>query len=166
MIANARLDPPAQRFVTSRSRNEAAGFTVVELLTALAVLAILAVMAVPAFRELAASQRVQTAAQDLQTSLLRARSEAIKQKATVTMSPVGSWTGGWVIVTADGNIDTRSATSNIAISGPASVGYRSTGRVVGTTIPKFTVSAGDTSLQRCVQVSLSGQPVVTKAACS
>jgi len=46
----------------------------------------------------------------------------------------------------DEDIDTRSAAPYIAISGPATVSYRSNGRVVGTTIPQFSVSAGDTDV--------------------
>ena len=148
------------------TRVVAAGFTVVEMLTAIAVLGLLAMFAVPSFRELAASQRVQTAATDLQTSLLLARSEAIKQNADVTMSPVSGWTGGWVITAAGENIDMRSVAPRISISGPASVSYRYNGRIAGVTVPKFTVSDDDTSLQRCVQVNLTGQPIVKKAACS
>jgi type IV fimbrial biogenesis protein FimT len=142
------------------------GFTLVELVTALAVLGLLAIGAVPIFRELAASQRVQTAASDLQTSLLRARSEAIKQNTVVTMMPVGTWKGGWVISVGGAAIDRRAPAPRISITGPGSVDYRSNGRIAGGTMPQFTVSDEYTSLQRCVQVNLSGQPFVTKAACS
>jgi type IV fimbrial biogenesis protein FimT len=143
-----------------------AGFTLVELVTALAVLGLLAIAAVPMFRELAASQRVQTATSDLQTSLLRARSEAIKQNAVATMAPVGTWQGGWVVSVGGTAIDRRAAAPRVSITGPDSVDYRSNGRIAGATVPQFTVSHEHTSLQRCVQVSLSGQPIVTKAACS
>jgi len=143
-----------------------AGFTLVELVTALAVLGLLAMAAIPMFRELAASQRVQTAASDLQTSLLRARSEAIKQNTVVTMIPVGTWKGGWVISAGGAAIDKRAPTPSVSITGPGSVDYRSNGRIAGGTVPQFTVSHEHTSLQRCVQVSLNGQPIVTKAACS
>jgi len=143
-----------------------AGFTLVEMVTALAVLGLLAMAAIPMFRELAASQRVQTAASDLQTSLLRARSEAIKQNTVVTMMPVGTWKGGWVISAGGAAIHKRAPAPRISITGPGSVDYRSNGRIAGGTMPQFTVSDEYTSLQRCVQVSLSGQPIVTKAACS
>ena len=68
------------------------GFTLVELLTVVVILAVLAMIAAPSLRELSVSQRVQMAAMDLNTSLLRARSEAIKQNTDVTLSPVGAWT--------------------------------------------------------------------------
>ena len=120
---------------------------------------------VPSFGELTASQRIQTAAADLFTSLLLARSEAIKQNADVTLSPSGNWPAGWVVASASGNLEVHGAVPNIAITGPASATYRNNGRVAETTMPKFSFSSARTSTKRCVQVGLGGQPVVTQAAC-
>ena len=164
MDANGRY--VARRSGRASPQAAPAGFTLVELVTALAVLGLLSIAAIPMFRELAASQRVQTAASDLQTSLLRARSEAIKQNTVVTMTPVGTWMGGWVISAGGTAIDKRAPAPRISITGPGSVDFRSNGRITGGTMPQFTVSDTYTALQRCVQVSLSGQPIVTKAACS
>jgi type IV fimbrial biogenesis protein FimT len=143
------------------------GFTLVELLTVVVILTVLAALAGPAFSELTAQQRVQVAATDLFTSLLRARSEAIKQNADVTLTKVGTWDGGWVVAVGASNIDMHSATPNITISGNlATITYRNSGRVSGTTLPKFTFSSPYTSVKRCVTVSLSGEPIVTSAVCS
>lgn len=158
------MDALSQRVLLTHRQ---AGFTLVEMLTVLAILIVLAVLAGPSFSELAARQGVQVAATDLFTSLLRARSEAIKQNTDVTLVPAGSWNGGWAVAAAGTNIDTHAATNNISITGNlAAVIYRSSGRVSGTTMPKFTFSATQTSVKRCVQVSLSGEPVVTGSACS
>jgi hypothetical protein len=73
-----------------------------------------------------------------------------------------------VLAVGGANIDTHGAIPNILISessGLAAVTYRNSGRVSGTTTPKFTFSATQTSVKRCVAVSLSGEPVVTQAAC-
>ena len=142
------------------------GFTLVELLTVLVVLVVLTMIAVPSFNELIASQRVQTAAMDVFTSLLRARSEAIKQNTDVTLAPAGTWTAGWAVAVGGTNVETHPATNNISISDPGVVTYRSSGRVAGSTRPKFSVSATYTTAKRCVQVNLSGEPVVTGGACS
>jgi type IV fimbrial biogenesis protein FimT len=143
------------------------GFTLIELMVTLVVLVVLITIAAPSFSELTASQRTQTAATDIFSSLLRARSEAIKQNADVTIAPSGTWPEGWTVSSAAGDIEKHGATANVAISGaPASVVYRSNGRISGTTTPKFSISATNTATKRCVQVNLSGQPVVTKAACS
>ena len=109
---------------------------------------------------------MQMAAMDLFTSLLRARSEAIKQNTDVTLSPAGAWVAGWAVAVGGANIDTHAATGNISITDPGVVTYRSSGRIAGTAPPKFSVSATQTATKRCVQVNLSGEPVVTNGACS
>ena len=144
----------------------AGGFTLVELLTVVTILLVLAILAGPAFTELMAQQRVQVATTDLFTSLLRARSEAIKQNTDVTLAPSGTWNGGWVVAVGGASIDTHAATPNIAISGNVSpVIYRNSGRVSGATRPQFSLSATQTSLARFVCVNLSGEPVIRKTAC-
>ncbi|HEV2042162.1 MAG TPA: GspH/FimT family protein [Casimicrobiaceae bacterium] len=162
---------PRRNIASALPRNaaRARGFTLVELLTVVVVLVVLTTIAVPAFNELTASQRVQMAAMDLFTSLLRARSEAIKQNTDVTLSSAGTWDAGWAVAVGGTNIDTHAATNNISISNPGVVTvvtYRSSGRVAGSTKPKFSVSATQTAAKRCVQVNLSGAPVVTSGACS
>jgi type IV fimbrial biogenesis protein FimT len=159
---------PYRNIASALPRNaaRARGFTLVELLTVVVVLVVLIMIAVPSFNELIASQRVQMTAMDLFTSLLRARSEAIKQNTDVTLSPAGAWAAGWAVAVGGTNIDAHAATNNISISDPGVVTYRSSGRVAGTTKPKFSVSATQTAAQRCVQVNLSGEPVVTSGACS
>lgn len=154
--------------VNAQPRNvmRARGFTLVELLTVVTVLVLLTLFAVPSLNELNADQRVKMAAMDLFTSLVRARSEAIKQNSDVTLSPVGTWAAGWVVAVDGANIDTHGATGNIAISDPGVVTYRSSGRIAGTTQPKFSVSTTQTGTKRCVRVNLSGEPVVTNGACS
>src|SRR6266478_77769 len=148
-----------------RNRGRCRGFTLVELLTVVVVLVVLSSIAVPSFNELIRSQRVQMAAMDLFTSLLRARSEAIKQNTDVTLAPAGTWAAGWMVAVGGTNIDTHAATSDISISDPGVVTYRSSGRVAGTTPHKFSVSATQTATKRCVQLNLSGEPVVTNGAC-
>jgi|SRR5438045_3795397 len=151
----------------ARAPRRTGGFTLVEMLVVVSIVLVLAMLAGPAFTELTAQQRVQLAATDLFTSLLRARSEAIKQNTDVTLAPSGTWNAGWVVAAGGSNIDTHGATPNIAITGPAlPITYRNSGRVSNAAEPQFTLSATQTSMQRCVKVRLSGEPVVTKAACS
>lgn len=142
------------------------GFTLVELLTVVVLLVVFAMLAVPSFSELIASQRVQMAAMDLFTSLLRARSEAIKQNTDVMLSPAGTWDAGWAVMAGGTSIDTHAATSNVSITDPGAVTYRNSGRLAGLTQPKFSISAAQTATKRCVKVNLTGEPVVTDGACS
>ncbi len=157
---------PSQRREPRPSRTRIEGFTLVELVTVVVVLAVLAALAGPSFTEMNARQRVQTSASDLFTSLLRARSEAIRQNTDVTLAPSGTWNGGWSVSAGGAPIDVHGATTRVAIAGNVmAVTYRSSGRISGATSPSFNLSATDTTLTRCVQVRLSGEPVVTSAAC-
>lgn len=76
------------------------GFTLVELMVVVAVLAVLQTLAAPAFSGLVSSMRLSTAANSLFSSLLLARSEAIKRnsRAVVCKSATGyacTTSGGW-----------------------------------------------------------------------
>ena len=59
------------------------GFTLLELLTAMAVVAILAAIAIPNFRSAIASNRLTTTANGLITALHQARSEAVRRNVAV-----------------------------------------------------------------------------------
>lgn len=67
------------------------GFTLIELVVAIAVLGILAVVAAPAVGEYLATQRLKGAAEELQTDLQFARMESVQKNAptTVTLSSTG-----------------------------------------------------------------------------
>jgi len=146
------------------------GFTLIELIVSITIVAILATIAVPSFTEFSASQRVKAAASNLFISILRARSEAIKRDATVTLTPIGGdWAKGWTMqdtASPDLNLERQDLTGNITISGPASLSYRSSGRLADTSVTGFSISGSGTSSQRCVTVSLDGQPMNKTGACS
>jgi len=149
------------------------GFTLAELLIVMAIVGILASLAAPAFSQFIKSQRIKSMASDLNASLTLARSEAIKRNANATITPTGTWQGGWQITVPnlspppapDIVVETHSAFTGLTVSGPAAVTYQSSGRVQGTTAPTFTISATGVSDQRCVSVDLSGRPNVKASAC-
>ncbi|HEX5539767.1 MAG TPA: GspH/FimT family protein [Methylophilaceae bacterium] len=147
-----------------------AGFTLIELMVSITIVAIIATIAVPSFTEFSASQRVKAAASNLFISILQARSEAIKRDATVTLSPIdGDWAKGWIMQNPafpDLNLARHDQSGRVTISGPASLSYRSSGRLADTSITGFSISADGTSSQRCVTVSLDGQPMNKTGACS
>lgn len=91
--------------------NRQSGFTLIELMVTLAVLAILLTVAAPSFRETIQNNRITAQANELVTALNLGRNEAVKRGQTVTVcasstgnSCVGSWTGGWLVMT-DANGD-------------------------------------------------------------
>lgn len=145
------------------------GFTLPELMAVVAIMATLAAVAGPSFTDLIASQRAKSATTDLFGALLRARSEAVKRNATVTLQPNGSsWQSGWTIpnpTTADAMIDVHGAVTGTTISGPASVVFQANGRLVGASRPSFDIQAANGSAKRCIEIDLSGRPIQKKSAC-
>lgn len=141
----------------------ARGFSLIELMIVVAIVGIMAMIAGPSFIEISAQSQVKTVASDLQATMMRARSEAIKRSAAITITPTnGNWAEGWSI--ANG-IDTHGAV-NVAINGPASITYNGNGRVSTGARVQLDISSSNTTLTRCVTVELSGQPVIKQAACT
>lgn len=149
-------------------RGSGDGFTLIEMVIVVAILSILAAAAAPSFSTLIATQRTRSAANDLHAALVKARSEALKRNTNVTLSPnvANDWQAGWQILDpadATRKLEDHAAVSNIAITGPASVTYQSSGRIKGSSIPSFDISASATSTHRCVTVDLSGRPYLKAA---
>jgi type IV fimbrial biogenesis protein FimT len=163
-------------------RTRSPGFTLVELLIAIAIVAILASIATPSFRQFVSGQRIKTAAFDIMSALTLARSEAIKRAAPVTVVPTGgAWTNGWTVTAPDGTVLTRqSALSGLSIAcksgSPAATvtcpaggfAYAGNGRLTAATaaeVPSFEISGTSSNVARCISIDLSGRPNSKAGAC-
>lgn len=74
------------------------GFTLIEMMVAVAVLAILLSIGVPAFGAMIDNQRLDTSANTLIRSVQFTRSEAARRNQYVTMAPLDAhWHSGWLI---------------------------------------------------------------------
>ena len=146
------------------------GFTLIELMVTLAVLAVLMAVAVPSFNTISLSQRIKTASFDIVASLSYARSEAVKQNGSVTIAPSGgNWANGWTISAPDGStLRTAAALQNLTVSGPASMVYGRSGRIVSGTgdieVASSVVISGVTA--RCITVDVTGLPRARQGNCS
>jgi type IV fimbrial biogenesis protein FimT len=102
------LHRPHQRF--------ARGFTAIELMVTVAILAVLAALAAPSFTPLIERWRVRQVAEELQSTLYYARSEAIKRGGNISItrnsnagactsagSNLALWSCGWTVVFSDPN---------------------------------------------------------------
>ncbi|KGM50983.1 hypothetical protein N792_12990 [Lysobacter concretionis Ko07 = DSM 16239] len=87
-------------------RQEARGFTLIELMVTLAVMAVLLGIGVPSFQRLQQSTRTTTAFHLLTTSLALARLSAVKSNAPVSVCPSRDgrhcrgdsvWDDGWIV---------------------------------------------------------------------
>ena len=150
----------------------AKGFTLIEVLMAVAIVAILTAVAGPPFVRLIADQRAKAAATNLYTAMSVTRSEAIKFNRNVTLQPKsGGWANGWIIAHPEGgaNPDLLDANATgvpitVAPTSVTSVIYNAGGRLAGTAAPSFTIGESDMP-QRCLSVDLSGRPRITASAC-
>jgi type IV fimbrial biogenesis protein FimT len=131
------------------------GFTLIELMVTIAFLAIVMTLAVPSFEQTIASSRLTSAATDVYSSLLQARSDAISQgeRMTVCKSSDGStcilgtttWSVGWITF-----VDSSRTVSPSADAGET-VTY-----IVQATNPSITVS-GNANVVNYVSFSADGK---------
>lgn len=147
----------------------AAGFTLIELMIAVAVAGVLLSMGLPSFREAVRLQRTKSAASEMHLSFLLARSEAIKRATNVDITRAGSdWASGWTVAPGDKSVDAiggvsiecSTDTDSGAETCPSQVRFARSGRPTATVEFRFFVPDDDTVQPRCVSVSLSGRPRV------
>lgn len=147
------------------------GFTIIELMITVAVVGVLAAVAFPSFNYTIKNNRVKTTASDLHTSLLYARSEAIKRNSdvTVTLSSNG-WIVSYVEASATkilsqkddvpSDVSSTCYIDNTAESLPQSVVFNRSGRPNHLLEMRYTSNSLNTVPMRCVSLSLSGRPKV------
>lgn len=158
------------------------GFTLVELMITVVIAAILLGVAVPGFVELLERNRMQSAASGVYTSLMLARSEALKRNTSVvicrrdpatgmcaTSGTTGDWKQGWVVhPAADPNdvlLQREGMTSGdtlwVVDAGPAEIGtlsYGPDGSASGVATFVMCNSEAEISSGREVQVEITGKP--------
>lgn len=97
------------------------GFTLVELLFAVAVMAIVIGVAVPSFQNVVRNMRLTASTNDIVASLQLARSEALKRRAPVTVCTStdaafcadADWNNGWIVFADDNGDGTRQAAEDL-----------------------------------------------------
>lgn len=156
------------------------GFTLIELMIAIALLGIIAALAAPSMANFVIRQRVSSQANELMLSLAFARSEAIKRNVPIRLLPrtnsAEGWQEGWCIgptSMADCNHVDRlkvfEAKSEVSVSSGDFVGAPLTFNRDGTVFPQegdFSITSAKlnaTSLDaRCINISPQGRPRLTK----
>jgi type IV fimbrial biogenesis protein FimT len=156
------------------------GFTLIEVLVVMTVIAIVASIAVPSFSSFVADQRARSAASDLMTAILSARSEAIKRNSNVTITALTAggattWGAGWLVTAADGtqlarkDIDAGRLDSTTLPAGTTSITFNGAGRMTlaGTLgIELRGASGSDGVSPRCMTIDLGGRPQLNRGGCA
>jgi len=165
------------------------GFSLSELMVAMAVVAILVGIATPTYREFSANSRTVAITNSLVGALAVARSEALRRATPVTICAstdmqacnAGDWSKGWIVFTDSGTAGTVDAADNLIQTWPAPGGNSVVNLNYTNTWLQYT-ARGMTSLagqatftayvQNCkgnnrsqVVVTIAGSPQTTKIAC-
>jgi type IV fimbrial biogenesis protein FimT len=168
--AMRKPSPPARSIRTSPR-----GFTAIELVIVMAIVTVLAALALPDLSNLLVNQRLRSAGTDLMSSLIVARSEAIKRNGPVEIRPASGtdWTKGWVVSATASNeqLDKRNPLgTNVAVSlAPAFITYQHNGRLTGAATNKVQFSdnrSGSGLSPRCLVIYPSGLPKLSLGACA
>ena len=104
----------------------------------------------------------------LQSSLLLARSEAAKRNTDVTVTPLGGqWASGWTVAVSatSETLSNNNKSMQLTITGPASIQYNNAVRASAGGGSTFKFSSASTSDIRCLNVDLSGMPMITTSGC-
>ena len=95
---------PTVQVNTHKPANKQKGFTLIELIVAVAIVGILVTLATPSFQSLIQSNRIQGAATEFQAAMALARSEAIKRGADAKVTVLAnvldgsrSWNNGYSV---------------------------------------------------------------------
>jgi len=170
--------------------NARRGFTIIELMIVMVVVGVLAALATPSLRDIVVRTRMKTAASDLHTSLVFARSEAIKRNCQINVVPANAadWSQGWSVNTTGGapplclippnppagtvlttqdpyqNIAIRTTNAAYTTTAVANVTFSGTGRESGSAGAgiAFVISSADYPgvPARCVTINPSGRAAV------
>jgi type IV fimbrial biogenesis protein FimT len=144
------------------------------MMTVVMVVALLSILALPNLGTVVQNNRLRTAGTDLMSSVLLARSEAIKRNGQVQILPSSGsdWTSGWrvqVVATGDQLDKKNNIGSQVRVTGaPASIVYEHSGRLAtpGTSQVQFQDPENRTYAQsRCLAIDSSGLPRLSVGSC-
>ena len=164
------------------------GFTILELLVAIAVLAILVGIGVPSFIDVVRNNRIAAASANFVAALTLARDEALKRGTRVSMCPAEDqdscadttdWSSGWIVFADDfgdaGVVDEADTIlqiwaapgSEVTVLAEDAATFSFTSRARALRAQEFTVSKEGCigNQQRVVEVSIAGRIGLTRQDC-
>ncbi len=158
-----------------RQVNRHSGFTLMELLMALAIIGIVAVFGIPSMAQFLASSRTDSQISDLLTTVREARTSAMKLNSPTIISPIGgNWSTGWRMgqdANGDGSIDLilrESLTDANELqfdSIPSTINFDARGRATPTLISITPLKCGTTNPRRDIDVTFAGYVDIIRCSC-
>jgi len=155
----------------------AAGFTLIEMMVAIAVAVILMTLAVPSFQQSRLTTQLRASTNDLVADVNLARGEALKRNQPVTMCvssdgaacSTGGWQQGWIVVSG-GTVIRRefAAPDGFLIkdsNGVTTLSFQPTG--VDSTPAALTVCRAEPQIgnqERLITIDATGRPWITRTA--
>ncbi|MBI2380821.1 MAG: GspH/FimT family pseudopilin [Gammaproteobacteria bacterium] len=152
------------------------GFSLVELVVAMALLAIATSLAVPSYRNTVVQNRLAAVTNNLIGAVELTRSEAVRRRITMDLMPNATWTQGWVVRrngSADPNENVLSYTSPAGVSlsltysissPPENLSFNSRGLRTPISNVLFTICDDATHKGRTVALSPTGAVTITTIA--
>ena len=176
-------------------RSQSHGFTLIELMVAIAVLAILSAIAIPSMTRLITSSRVSGTMNEYIAGVNLARAEAVSRGVRVTICAAASttscrtsgtnWTvGGWIVFVDDGlnpgqidagetilrqRADWTGMASVVAPVGLRRISFVANGRLETGNMNgavTFTPDLNDMSTQRYICINRTGRPRIDELPCT
>jgi len=150
------------------------GFTLIELMVAIAILAIVIAIAAPSFNRTVQSNRAAVMSNELVGALQTTRSEALKRRTNVTLcrrNADGSacetgtdWSAGWLLIQGSFVLRVWEPATGITLTGPTDgVTYRSNGTTTLSAAQTFQIETP--SCQRTVSVTVTGNASANTNGC-
>ena len=155
-------------------RQQARGFSVIEVMAAVTIVAVLLAVAMPSFQAMILGIQVKTAAEALNNGLQLAKGEAVRRNTNVTFTlGVGTaWTVGCATPVLDNNADgvdecpaviqsraneigSANVTLTVVPAGATSVTFTGLGRTLANN-PITSLSVGATGTNRALRIMISG----------
>lgn len=161
-----------------RTRPRTSGFTLIELMITVVVLGIIAGLGIPSLQNYILQTRVKTGSQALYTSLLYARSEAVKRNTDIFLyssdKSATGWDDGWFVTTnaartysecqdnESGCLRVQEPLGGLSVTtAAANVTYENDGRVAATATFDVCDSDGSAVIKkRQISITLTGRPTL------
>lgn len=143
--------------------NKSQGFTIIELMVAIAVAGVLLSVAVPSFQNIARNNAVRAATNDLIATINLARQQSMSMRSEVSITPAtGGWSNGWNIDFAEdaaGEDATYSGRDGVSVTSAATeLAFRARGGMETGAGSTFTIEhASSSTLCRQVTVNFFGK---------